>query len=158
MTPSPGTIARNAATIVSRRSSTAESDAGIIMAMAAAPDVREETPICDGKSSTSSRFWVGWRAPHIVYLRRKSRRRHETCATFVACPAQAGHATYGPRNSLPAPPSEEDEEHPMNRLTLSTLVAVTSMAAVSGALAQDAAAGKTSFNKCMACHSIGAGA
>ena len=46
----------------------------------------------------------------------------------------------------------------MNRLTLSTLVAVTSMAAVSGALAQDAAAGKTSFNKCMACHSIGDGA
>jgi len=46
----------------------------------------------------------------------------------------------------------------MNNLTLSVLVAVTSMAAVSGALAQDAAAGKTSFNKCMACHSIGEGA
>jgi cytochrome c len=32
------------------------------------------------------------------------------------------------------------------------------MAAASGALAQDAAAGKTSFNKCLACHAIGDGA
>ena len=46
----------------------------------------------------------------------------------------------------------------MNRLTLSVLVVVTSMAAASTAPAQDAAAGKTSFNKCMACHSIGEGA
>ena len=33
-----------------------------------------------------------------------------------------------------------------------------SLAAASGALAQDAAAGKTSFNKCLACHAIGEGA
>jgi cytochrome c len=46
----------------------------------------------------------------------------------------------------------------MNKLTLSVLVVVSSTAAASGALAQDAAAGKTSFNKCMACHSIGEGA
>ena len=46
----------------------------------------------------------------------------------------------------------------MNKLTLSMLVVVTSAAAASTALAQDAAAGKTSFNKCMACHSIGDGA
>ena len=46
----------------------------------------------------------------------------------------------------------------MNKLTSSVLVVVTSMAAASTALAQDAAAGKTSFNKCMACHSIGEGA
>ena len=32
------------------------------------------------------------------------------------------------------------------------------MAAASGAQAQDAAAGKTSFNKCLACHAIGEGA
>jgi cytochrome c len=41
---------------------------------------------------------------------------------------------------------------------LSALVAVTSLIAASGAWAQDAAAGKTSFNKCMACHSVGDGA
>jgi cytochrome c len=46
---------------------------------------------------------------------------------------------------------------------LSSLVVVTSLIsvsgmAVSGALAQDATAGKSSFNKCMACHAIGEGA
>ncbi|CAN7513592.1 cytochrome c family protein [Bradyrhizobium sp. LjRoot220] len=41
---------------------------------------------------------------------------------------------------------------------LSTLVVVTSLAAMSGALAQDVTAGKSSFNKCMACHAIGEGA
>ena len=47
----------------------------------------------------------------------------------------------------------------MKKLTLSVLVALTSMtAATSSALAQDAAAGKTSFNKCLACHAIGEGA
>ena len=46
----------------------------------------------------------------------------------------------------------------MNKLTSSVLVVVTSMAAASTALAQDAAAGKTSFNKCLACHAIGDGA
>ena len=46
----------------------------------------------------------------------------------------------------------------MNKSTLSVLVVVTSMAAASTAPAQDAAAGKTSFNKCMVCHSIGEGA
>src|SRR5258708_8609695 len=46
----------------------------------------------------------------------------------------------------------------MNKLTLSLLVALASSAAASSALAQDAAAGKTSFNKCLPCHSIGEGA
>jgi cytochrome c len=46
----------------------------------------------------------------------------------------------------------------MKKLTMSALVAITSLAAASGASAQDAAAGKTSFNKCMACHAIGEGA
>ena len=41
---------------------------------------------------------------------------------------------------------------------LSTLVVATSLTAASSALAQDAAAGKTSFNKCLACHAIGEGA
>jgi cytochrome c len=57
-----------------------------------------------------------------------------------------------------APLSGKNEEHPMKNLTLNALIIVTSMAAASGALAQDAAAGKTSFNKCLACHAIGEGA
>ncbi len=46
----------------------------------------------------------------------------------------------------------------MKTLTFSALVALSITAAASSAMAQDAAAGKTSFNKCMACHSIGEGA
>jgi len=55
-------------------------------------------------------------------------------------------------------PWEENEEHHMKTSTLSALVVVTSLATATGALAQDAAAGKTSFNKCLACHAIGEGA
>src|SRR5215216_4683701 len=50
------------------------------------------------------------------------------------------------------------QEHHMKTSTLSALVVVTSLTAASGALAQDAAAGKTSFNKCLACHAVGDGA
>ena len=46
----------------------------------------------------------------------------------------------------------------MKNLTLSALLVIATFAAASNALAQDVAAGKTSFNKCMACHSIGEGA
>ena len=46
----------------------------------------------------------------------------------------------------------------MKKLTLSLLVPLASIAAASGARAQDVAAGETSFHKCMACHSIGDGA
>jgi cytochrome c len=46
----------------------------------------------------------------------------------------------------------------MKKLTLSALVVIASSAAATAALAQDATAGKASFNKCMACHSIGEGA
>jgi cytochrome c len=46
----------------------------------------------------------------------------------------------------------------MKKLTLSALAVIASSAATTAALAQDVAAGKTSFNKCMACHSIGEGA
>jgi cytochrome c len=55
-------------------------------------------------------------------------------------------------------PPENLKEHTMKKLTLSALVLIASSAAATGALAQDVAAGKTSFNKCMACHAIGAGA
>jgi cytochrome c len=43
----------------------------------------------------------------------------------------------------------------MKKLILSALVVIASSAA---ALAQDVAAGKTSFNKCLACHAVGDGA
>ena len=46
----------------------------------------------------------------------------------------------------------------MKTSTLSALVVVTCLATATGALAQDAAAGKSSFNKCLACHAIGEGA
>src|SRR5476649_2420890 len=46
----------------------------------------------------------------------------------------------------------------MKKPTLSALVVILSQVAASAALAQDAAAGKTSFNKCLACHAIGDGA
>ena len=46
----------------------------------------------------------------------------------------------------------------MKTSILSALVVVTSLIAASGARAQDAATGKTSFNKCMACHAVGDGA
>jgi cytochrome c len=49
------------------------------------------------------------------------------------------------------------QEHSM-KLTLSTLIVIASAAASPAALAQDIAAGKTSFNKCLACHAIGEGA
>jgi cytochrome c len=53
---------------------------------------------------------------------------------------------------------ETDKEQIMKKLTLGALAIITSMATASAALAQDVAAGKASFNKCMACHAVGAGA
>jgi cytochrome c len=50
------------------------------------------------------------------------------------------------------------KEHIMKNLTLSALVLIASSVATTSALAQDVAAGKTSFNKCLACHAIGEGA
>ena len=46
----------------------------------------------------------------------------------------------------------------MKHLTLSTLIVIGAAAASSTAPAQDVAAGKTSFNKCLACHAVGEGA
>jgi cytochrome c len=50
------------------------------------------------------------------------------------------------------------KEHPMRKLTPSALIVIAWSAATTAAMAQDVAAGKSSFNKCMACHSIGEGA
>jgi len=46
-------------------------------------------------------------------------------------------------------------EHPMKNLTLSLLIAAAFAVTSHAASAQDVAAGKTSFNKCLACHAIG---
>jgi cytochrome c len=46
----------------------------------------------------------------------------------------------------------------MKKLTLNALVVIASTTAASAALAQDISAGKSSFNKCLACHAIGEGA
>src|SRR5437868_15158556 len=46
----------------------------------------------------------------------------------------------------------------MKQLTLSALILIASAATSSAALAQDVAAGKTSFNKCLPCHAVGEGA
>jgi cytochrome c len=46
----------------------------------------------------------------------------------------------------------------MKKLTLGALAVIASSAATPAAFAQDVAAGKASFNKCMPCHAIGEGA
>src|SRR4051794_3416611 len=55
-------------------------------------------------------------------------------------------------------PCNRLKEHFMKHLTLSTLIVIGAAAASSTAPAQDVAAGKTSFNKCLACHAVGEGA
>jgi cytochrome c len=52
----------------------------------------------------------------------------------------------------------EHDEPPMPKPTLSALIVIVASAAASTAFAQDIAAGKNSFNKCIACHMIGEGA
>ena len=46
----------------------------------------------------------------------------------------------------------------MTKLTFGALMILTVTATASSAMAQDVAAGKSSFNKCLACHAIGEGA
>jgi len=46
----------------------------------------------------------------------------------------------------------------MKTTTLGALIVIASSAIASSALAQDAAAGKSSFAKCLACHAVGEGA
>jgi cytochrome c len=76
----------------------------------------------------------------------------ETGKRLAACPLRAPHATNG-RRATP-----EHEEHSMKKTILSALVVIASSVTATAAFAQDVAAGKTSFNKCLACHAIGEGA
>jgi cytochrome c len=52
-------------------------------------------------------------------------------------------------------PRPKQNEPRMKNQLLSALIVLASSAIVPAALAQDAAAGKNSFNKCLACHAIG---
>jgi cytochrome c len=73
-------------------------------------------------------------------------------AHFVACRSSwpcATNLSFHPKGN---------EGQTMKKLTLSALVVIASAAAVPAAVAQDAEAGKASFNKCLACHAIGEGA
>jgi cytochrome c len=76
-------------------------------------------------------------------------------AHFAACPARAPYATTA---ASVVPPPETKKSTNMKKLSLSALVVIASSALATSALAQDAAAGKTSFNKCLPCHAIGEGA
>ena len=49
----------------------------------------------------------------------------------------------------------KQHEHPMKTATLSLMIAAAFAVTSHTANAQDVAAGKTSFNKCLACHAIG---
>jgi len=73
---------------------------------------------------------------------------HGLSTARALCDKGAGTVAHSPTH----------EEHTMKKMTLSALLVIASTAAASNAMAQDVAAGKTSFNKCMACHSIGEGA
>jgi cytochrome c len=80
---------------------------------------------------------------------------------MVSWLVQAERAMPKPAGSTKAdqrPHRERDEEHPMKTLTFGALMILTVTATASSAMAQDVAAGKSSFNKCLACHAIGEGA
>jgi cytochrome c len=70
-------------------------------------------------------------------------------------PSRLSTATRPCHKRIAEHPATEPYEHSMKQLTLSTLIVIASGSA---ALAQDVAAGKTSFNKCLACHAVGEGA
>lgn len=69
-----------------------------------------------------------------------------------------GQAAMAMPEATASPYSGTDNEHLMKNLTSIAMIVIASMAAASGALAQDVDAGKSSFNKCLACHAIGDGA
>src|SRR5437870_876124 len=124
ITPSPGTIARNAATIPARRAKVALSASGIMIAICIASG-SAALPICHGKSTTSAPLWVGYskveQASKADFALGQAR-EHETRQGFVACPVQADHAKCNPH-----PPGRNEEQH-MKILTLSALAIVTSLA------------------------------
>ena len=73
-------------------------------------------------------------------------------------PAKSGGPAIVDRQETDQTNQGRDEEHPMTKLTFGALTILTVIATAPAAMAQDVAAGKTSFNKCLACHAIGEGA
>ena len=82
-------------------------------------------------------------------MRSKPRQKLKNLPARGPCPSPAPYATTG---SFSRPKQKEPR---MKKLILSTVIVLASLAIVPAALAQDAAAGKSSFNKCLACHAIG---
>jgi cytochrome c len=79
----------------------------------------------------------------------QARRKLKPLPFAGPCPPPAPYATTG----LFSRPKQKEPR--MKKLILSTVIVLASSAIVPAALAQDAAAGKSSFNKCLACHAIG---
>ena len=73
------------------------------------------------------------------------------------CPSGTPYATNVLSEGSHVQP-RSNEGQIMKKFALSALVIIASSAAATAALAQDAEAGKASFNKCLACHAIGEGA
>src|SRR5215471_16952472 len=90
-------------------------------------------------------------------MRQQYRRAGQPRGVGSPCPSGTPYAT----NILSGGPHVQprsNEGHIMKKLALSALVIIASSAAATAVLAQDADAGKASFNKCLACHAIGEGA
>src|ERR1700756_373649 len=109
--------------------------------------------ICPDKSITSERPWVG--PPKVALLCCSASSLWSK--SVIAKPVKLSrlfHLRRTCQNHEPQSDPGRDEEYPMTKLTFGALVALAVTAAASTAMAQDAAAGKTSFNKCLACHAI----
>src|SRR5437870_5540581 len=129
-------MARRSATIRSRRASTAESEAGIMIVMSDSP--RAGAPLYRMETSTSRGVWVG----------RQTNGGHRPARLLIA----------GGLCDNDGPGTQANgHEQPMKITTSSVLIAFA-FAAASPAMGQAVATGKTSFNKCLPCHSVGEGA
>jgi len=106
-----------------------------------------------GKSSTSETLWIGRQSLSAGQYPKGVGNIDETRKALGGLSTASLPCNNRLRNHLAT-----HKEHPMKNLKLSALIIIASSAAASAALAQDAAAGKTSFNKCLACHAIGDGA
>jgi cytochrome c len=82
----------------------------------------------------------------------------ESAATDKDLAACAPHAPHATQAVAEQPQNRKEPPMNMRNLTFGAMAAIASLATASAALAQDVAAGKTAFNKCLACHAIGEGA
>jgi cytochrome c len=103
-------------------------------------------PVCFG---LAAKGWWGWKRRPFSWKNRRAM-KPAGVSRLVTC-ARTMSQTAG--TIIP-----DHEEPPMKKLSFGALIAIAASAIASAALAQDAAAGKTSFNKCLACHAAGEGA